>query len=104
MPATFTTAPFGASEPRRIAMPPCAWIGCVERVHDVAVGRGRIELGEVLGHRLAGDGEAVAVQQPGVEQLLHHDRHAADRVEVGHVVLAVRLHVGDVRRRARRCG
>ena len=79
MPATFTTAPFGASEPRRTAMPPTAWIGSRQRVHDLAVGRRRVEGGEVLGHRLAGDGEAVAVEQPGVEQLLHHDRHAADR-------------------------
>ena len=37
------------------------------------------------------------MEQPGVEQLLHDDLHAADAVEVGHVVLAVRLHVGDVR-------
>ena len=85
-------------------MPPWAWIGCVERVHDLAVGRGRVEVGEVLGHRLAGDREAVAVQQAGVEELLHHDGHAADRVEVEHVELAVRLHVGDVRDRARRRG
>ena len=62
--------PCGASEPRRTAMPPCAWIGVVERVHDLAVGRGRVEVGEVLGHRLAGDREAVAVEQARVEQLL----------------------------------
>ena len=35
--------------------------------------------------------------RPAVEQLLHHDLHPTDAVEVGHVVLAVRLHVGDVR-------
>ena len=103
-PATFTTEPFGASEPVRMAMPPSAWIGAVERVDDDAVGRGRVERGEVLGHRLAGDGEAVAVQQAGVEQVLHHHRHAADAVEVGHVELAVRLHVGDVRAPGRRPG
>ena len=27
MPATLTTAPYGASEPRRMAMPPSAWMG-----------------------------------------------------------------------------
>jgi len=70
---------------------------CRQRMHDVAVGRGRVECREVLGHRLAADRHTVAVQQPGVEQLAHHDLHAADAVEVGHVVLAVRLHVGDVR-------
>ena len=75
------------------------WIGAVERMHDDAVGRGRRERLEVLGHRLAGDGEAVAVEQPGVEQVLHHDGHAADGVEVGHVELAAGLQVGDVRRR-----
>ena len=37
------------------------------------------------------------MQQARVEQLLHHDLHAADAVEIDHVVLAVRLHVGDVR-------
>ena len=67
-----------------------------QRVDDLAVGRGRVELGQVLGHGPAGDGEAVAVEQPGVEQVLHHDRHAADAVDVDHVVLAVRLGVGDV--------
>ena len=36
------------------------------------------------------------MQQTGVEQLLHHHRHAADAVEVAHVVLAVGLGVGDV--------
>ena len=43
MPATFTTAPFGASEPRSTAMPPWVWIGVGQRVHDRAVGRGRVE-------------------------------------------------------------
>ena len=69
----------------------------VERVHDDAVGRRRVEGGEVLGHRAAGDGEHVTVQQAGVEEVLEHDRHAADAVEVAHVELAARLHVGDVR-------
>ncbi len=53
-PATFTTAPFGASDPVRMLMPPSVWIGCVERVHHHAVGRRRVDVGEVLGHRLAG--------------------------------------------------
>ncbi len=77
-------------------MPPSGWIGSLERVDHLAVGRGRIEVGEVLGHGPAGDREAVAVQQPGFEQVPHHDRHAADAVEVDHVEPAVRLHVGDV--------
>ena len=69
MPATFTTEPLGASEPVRTAMPPTAWIGVGQRVDDLAVGRRRVDGGEVLGDGLAGDGEAVAVEQPGVEQL-----------------------------------
>ena len=64
---------------------------------DLTVGGRRVELGQVLGHRLAGDGEAVAVQQAGVEEVAEHHRHAADAVDVDHVVLAVRLRVGDVR-------
>ena len=35
-------------------------------------------------------------EQAGVEQLAHHDRDAADAVEVGHVEPAVGLGVGDV--------
>ena len=65
--------------------------GAVDRVahgvDDLAVGVRRGDVGQVLGHRAAGDGERVAVQQPGVEQRLHHDRHAADAVDVGHHVL-----------------
>ena len=48
---------------------PARGSGRVSGCTTVAVGRGRVEVGEVLGHRLAGDGEAVAVEQPGVEQL-----------------------------------
>jgi hypothetical protein len=69
----------------------------VERVHHHAVGGGWIDLGEVLGHRPAGHRHHVAVQESGVEQQLQHDGHTADAVEVAHVELAARLHVGDVR-------
>jgi len=54
---------------------------------------------QVLGDTLAGDGERVAVQQAGAEQGLHHDRNAANGVDVGHDVTAERLHVGQVRNR-----
>ena len=37
MPATFTTEPFGASEPLRMAMPPWAWIGLSRAWMHVAV-------------------------------------------------------------------
>jgi hypothetical protein len=69
-PATFTTAPLGASEPVSTTMPPSLWIGLLQRVHHHAVGRGRVDVGQVLGHGLAGDGEAVAVQQPASSRCL----------------------------------
>ena len=46
---------------------------------------------------LPGDGHAVAVQQAGVEQLLHHDLHAAHAVDVAHHEPAGRAHVDEVR-------
>ena len=51
---------------------------------DRAVGGGWLELLQVLGDRLARHGQAVAVQQAHVEQLLHHDGHPADAVQVAH--------------------
>jgi hypothetical protein len=36
-------------------------------------------------------------QEAGVEEHLHDDLHATDAVEIDHVVLAVRLHVGEMR-------
>ena len=96
-PATLTTAPFGASEPVRMLMPPASWIGA-SRGCTTTPSRGRwVELREVLGHRLAGHRHHVAVQEPGLEQQLEHDRHTADPIEVAHVELAAGLHVGDVR-------
>ena len=72
-PAIFTTAPSGRGCPEDRG--PAAGVDRRRpAAHDVAVGRGRRQLGEVLGLRLPGHGEAVAVEQPGVEQLLHHDR------------------------------
>ena len=95
-PATFTTAP---SRRQRAPQHDEAALGVerrVERVDDDAVRSGRVDLGQVLGHGPAGHRQHVAVQQAGVEQVLHHDGHAADAVEIGHVELAARLHVGDV--------
>jgi hypothetical protein len=44
---------------------------------------------------------AVTVQEVGIEQMLEHHRHAADPIEIDHVELAARLHVGDVRNASR---
>ncbi len=85
-PADFTTAPSGASEPLRMVMPPVRWIGVdIARTTLPSTSGGR-DVGEVLGHRLPGDGEAVAVQQTGIQQRAHDDGHAADPVDVGHHV------------------
>ena len=97
MPATFTTAPFGASEPVRTAMPPTAWIGSDSGWITLPSGAGGSSSARFSAIGLAGDGEAVAVEQPGVEEVAQHHRDAADPVDVDHVVLAVRLGVGDVR-------
>ena len=45
-------------------------------------------------------GDAVAVQDPGVEQLLHHDRDAAGAVKVEGRVFAAGHQVGDIGRAA----
>jgi hypothetical protein len=50
---------------------------------------------EVLGHGLAGDGQAVAVEQPRVEEHLHQRHGAADLDQLGHDVLAAGLEVGQ---------
>src|SRR5207249_255414 len=61
---------------------------------------GRVEFGQVLGHRLAGHGQAIAVEEAGAEQLPHDDGHPADVVEVDHHVAPGRAGVGDVRHAA----
>ena len=53
MPATFTTEPLGASDPREDGDAADRVERAVERVHDVAVGRRRVERRKVLGHGLA---------------------------------------------------
>src|SRR5665647_1732416 len=65
-----------------IVIPPEWWIGVVQRPQDLPVGVRRSDVGEVLRDGLPGHRQAVTVQQPGVEQGLHHDRHPADPVDV----------------------
>ena len=96
-PADFTTAPSGASEPRRIDEPAGLVDRVAHRVDDRAVGVRRGDLGQVLGHGLPGHGERVPVQQAGVQQRPEDDRDAADAVHVGHHEPAERLHVGQER-------
>ena len=51
-------------------MPPVRWIGSLIARTTLPSTSRRVDVGEVLGHRLAGDGEAVAVQQTGIQQRL----------------------------------
>src|SRR5690606_7320810 len=71
--------------------------GVREGAQHLAVRVGRGDAGQVLGDGTAGDGEAVAVQQPGVEQRLHDHRDATDVVDVLHHVPAEGFDVGEVR-------
>ena len=86
--------------------------------HEVAVGLDRIRRAdgrsswpagygctssEVLGDRLAGDREAIAVQQAFVEQHLHQRPDAADVDQLGHRVFAARPQVGEHRHALARC-
>ena len=86
-------------------MPPVLWIGLSSwrrhvavEVRQVAVSA-RFSASVSPGHR-----QAVAVQQPGVEQRLHDHRDAADPVDVVHHEPAERLQVGEVRDLGRRSG
>ena len=97
MPATFTTAPLGASEPRRIAMPPCAWIGWSSGYTTRPSGAGGSRSARFSAIVLPVTVRQSPWSRPASSSIFMHDGHAADRVEVDHVELAVRLHVGDVR-------
>ena len=57
-----------------------------------------LHLGQVLGHRPAGDGHHVAMQEAAVQQRLHHERNSAGFEQVLGDIPATRLEVADVRR------
>ena len=65
------------------------------RPHHILLFRKR-DAFQVLGHRLAGHGERVAVDQPFVVERTQNHRHTADTVEVDHVIPAERLQVTHV--------
>ena len=67
----------------------------VKSADDLLTRRIRLHVGEILGHRFAGDGQAIAVQQTSVEQHLHQRPNAADGDEFGHQISAARLQVGE---------
>ena len=98
-PATLATAPSGARLPCRITRCPVRVQRLVERPDHVllAVDRCSPRPCRFSASVSPGHGEAVAVQQAGVEQRLEHRRRAADAVQVVHDVAAARLEVGQVR-------
>src|SRR5208337_5597915 len=73
---------------------------CGQRMNHQAVGRWRIETGDLLRERLAGTGDAVAVEQARGEELAHDHRESALRVDVDHRVTAEGTDVHQHRQRA----
>ena len=57
----------------------------------------RIDVCQILGNRLARDGEAVAVQQTRIEQAAHHHWNAAHTIHIAHHVPTERLNVREQR-------
>ena len=82
-PVIFATQPSGARLPLRIARWPCLYIGFDHGRITSWSARGVVgDVFQVLGHGLAGDRHAVAVQHAVREQHLHHLRNAAGLVQV----------------------
>ena len=75
----------------------------LHRIDDLLVGREGDVL-EVFGHGLAGDRDAVAVQEAVVEQLAQQDRDAAGVVHILGDILPAGLEVTDIGRRAEDLG
>ena len=71
-------------------------VGIVDGSHDLVVEDMGAGFADVLPHGLAGDGEAVLVDEARLVQLAHDGEYAAGLVEVGHVVLARRGEVAEV--------
>ena len=68
----------------------------VDRQDHVLIGARLVrDVREFFSQRLAGNGDAIAMQQAGVEQQLHHLRDAAGFVQVGGHILARRFEVAD---------
>src|SRR6202162_5609261 len=68
-----------------------------QRVDLLAVRRGRGQPGDLPGQGLAGAGDAVTVEHPGIEQLADDHRQAALGVDVDHRVTAERTGVNQYR-------
>jgi hypothetical protein len=75
--------------------------GVAERADDLLRGREALDLLEVLGERLAGNGHDGAVDEVVLEQVLEQRGSATDALDVGHDVLARGLEVGQEGRAVR---
>ena len=97
IPATFTTLPFGASDPRRIAMPPCAWIGSPSGCTTSPSGAGGSRASRFSAIVLPVTVRQSPCSRPASSSSRITTCTPPTAIEVDHVVLAVGLHVGDVR-------
>lgn len=70
-------------------------VGLGDGIDHLAVDRRGAEALDLLGQRLAGAGQDVAVQQPGIEQFAHDHLDAARGIDVDHGILAVGPGVGQ---------
>ncbi len=59
---------------------------------------GHFDVFQILGHRLAGDSEAVAMQVAAIKQRLQHHRHATNAIEIERDIFPAGFEVGDVGR------
>ena len=102
MPAIFSTAPpSGARLPCSSRSPPVSLYGLATGWITSPSGCRRIEPADLLGERLAGAGERLAVEQAGLEQLLDDHLQTALGVDVDHRVEAERAQVDEHRQSAR---
>ncbi len=67
--------------------------GFVERLNNLLALWVGLHAAQGFGHGFAGDGEAIAVEQAGVEQRLHERANAADGDERAHAVFAAGLEI-----------
>src|SRR5688500_13801413 len=66
-----------------------------ERTDNVLVARVGCYVLQILGEGFAGNREAVAMQQSGIEQHLHEWRESADARQVSHPVFPRRSEIGE---------
>ena len=68
-----------------------------ERLNNVLFFRESGQIAQIFGQGLARHRQAVTMQQPFVQEVLHHCRSAADVMQIFHHVLAAGFEVGHIR-------